>query len=192
MSTIRLLSLAVILGFIAACASTGKPANEKPSGREQTLLEARAVVIGVDQSRRLLALEGDSGERIVLPVAEDFRDFERARVGDHVVVSFTEAIAWQVKPSDQGAPGVSARETLRNPEANEPPGGTIERALTVTATITAFDIARGTVTLTGPDGLSNTIKVHRPADLEKIAVGDLVDITYSRALAVGVRPEEKK
>jgi len=34
--------------------------------------------------------------------------------------------------------------------------------------------------------------VHRPADLEKLRVGDLVDITYSEALAVGVRPEVRQ
>lgn len=190
--TSQLLALAAALALLAGCATGEKPADEKPSGREQTLVEMRAVVIGVDQKHRLLALEGDDGGRMVLPVAEEFRDFERARVGDQVVVSYTEAIAWQVKPSDTGAPGVSTRETLSNPRAGEAPGGAIERAITITATITAFDVARGTVTLTGPQGRSNTLKAHRPADLEKIRVGDLVDITYSEALAVGIRQEAKK
>jgi hypothetical protein len=184
--------LAATVALVAACATGEKPADEKPSGREQTLVEVRAMVIAVDQKHRLLALEADDGGRMVLPVAEEFRDFERARVGDRVVVSYMEAIAWQVKPSDKGAPGVSARETLSNPRSGEAPGGTIERALTITATITAFDMARGMVTLTGPQGRSQTFKAHRPADLEKIRVGDLVDITYSQALAVGVRPEATK
>lgn len=190
--TARLTVLVASLALLAGCASGGKPADEKPSGREQTLVEMRAVVIGVDQKHRLLALEGADGGRMVLPVAEEFRDFQRARVGDHVVVSYTQAIAWQVKPADEGAPGVSARETLSNPRAGEAPGGAIERAITITTTITAFDVARGTVTLTGPQGRSNTLKAHRPADLEKIRVGDLVEITYSEALAVAVRPDVKK
>jgi hypothetical protein len=154
--TIRLLCLAATCALVAACATGEKPPDEKPSGREQTVVEVRAVVIGVDQKHRLLALESDDGGRTVLPVAQEFRDFERARVGDQVVVSYTEAIAWQVKPSGTGAPGVSARETLSNPSPGEAPGGAIERALTITATITAFDMARGSVTLTGPDGKSHT------------------------------------
>jgi hypothetical protein len=187
-----LLCLAASLAFLAACASGGKPADEKPSGREETLVEMRAVVIGADQERRLLALEGDDGGRMVLPVAEEFRDFELARVGDQVVVSYTRAIAWQVKPSDKGAPGVSTRETLSNPRRGQAPGGTVERALTITATITALDMARGTVTLTGPQGEWQSFAAHQPSDLEKIRVGDLVDITYSEALAVGMRQEAKK
>jgi hypothetical protein len=190
--TIKATVVVAALAFVAACATGERTADEKPSGQEQMLVELRAVVIGVDQKHRLLALEGDDGARVVMPVAEEFRDFERARVGDRVVVSYTEAIAWQVKPSDKGAPGVSTRETLSNPRPGEAPGGTIERALTITATITAFDMARGTVTLTGPQGRSQTLKAHRPADLEKISVGDLVDITYSQALAVGMRAEAKK
>jgi hypothetical protein len=62
------------------------------------------------------------------------------------------------------------------------------RAITITATITAFDVVRGTVTLTGPQGRSRTFKAQRPADLEHMRVGDLVDITYSEALALSVRP----
>ena len=53
----------------------------------------RAEVIGVDQKHRLLALESDDGGRVVLPVAAEFRDFSRARVGDKVVVSYIEAVA---------------------------------------------------------------------------------------------------
>ena len=188
----KIAALLAIATVLAGCASPGKPADEKPGGREQTLVEMRAVVIGVDQKHRLLALESDDGGRMVLPVAEEFRDFERARVGDQVVVSYMQAIAWQVKPADKGAPGLSARETLSNPRPGEAPGGTIERALTITAMISAFDPARGTVTLTGPQGSSRTFEVRRPADLEKLRVGDLVEITYSEALAVGVRPEVKK
>ena len=88
------------------------------------------MVTGVDQQRRLVAPEGDDGGIVVLPVAEEFRDFDELRVGDPVVVSYTEAMAWQVKPSDKGAPGVSARGTLSNPKPGESPGGAIERAIT--------------------------------------------------------------
>lgn len=185
-------ALLATLAFVAGCAAVADPAVDRPSGREQKLIELRAVVAGVDQQRRLLALKGDDGEGTVLPVAEEFRDFEKLRVGDPVVVSYTEAVAWQVKPADKGAPGMSARETLSNPKPGEAPGGAIERAITITATITAFDVARGTVTLTGPQGRSQTMKARDPADLEHIRVGDLVEITYSEVRALAVRPADKR
>ena len=182
-----LLALLATAALVAGCASGPKTTDDQPAGREQRLVEARAVVTGVDQRRRLLALESDEGGVAVLPVAEEFRDFEKLRVGDPVVVSYTESIAWTVKPADKAAPGVSARETLSNPKPGEAPGGAIEQAITVTATITAFDVAHGTVTLTGPGGRSETIKAPRPADLERVRVGDLVEITYSQVRSLAVR-----
>lgn len=176
---------------LTACATGGQPADDRPTGHEQTLIELRAAVTGVDQQRRLLALQSDDGSRAVIAVAEEFRDFEKLHVGDAVVVSQTQAIAWQVKAADKGAPGVSERETLSNPKPGEAPGGAIERAITITATITAFDAARGTVTLTGPGGRAQTLKAQVPADFERIRLGDLVDITYSEVRALAVRPADK-
>jgi hypothetical protein len=49
-------------------------------------------------------LASDDGARAVLPVAEEFRDFERFHVGDQVVVSYTgnctysEALALAIRP----------------------------------------------------------------------------------------------
>ncbi len=44
----------------------------------------------------------------------------------------------------------------------------------------------GTVTLRGPDGGTTTIKARNPDNLNRVAVGDLVDITYTEALAISV------
>ncbi len=182
-------ALAITLALLAGCATTVEQVAERPSGREQTtLIERRAVVAALDQDRRLVALKSDDGTITVIPVAEEFRDFEKLHVGDVVMVSYSEAIAWQVKASDSGAPGTSSREALTNPKPGEAPGGALERSITITATITGFDPTHGTVTLTGPRGTSQTIKVRTPTDLERVRIGDLVEITYSEVRALAVRP----
>ncbi len=185
----RWIALAATIVLLAGCATTLTQPEQKPSGREQMArVELRAVVAALDQKRRLVALKGDDGGTAVIPVAEEFHDFDSLHVGDSVVVSYSEAVAWQVKPSEAGAPGASARETLSNPRPGEAAGGAMERAITVTATITAFDIGHGTVTLTAPQGTSQTLKVQNPTDLDRVRVGDLVDITYSEVRALAVRP----
>ncbi len=186
---LTLLASVVVLG---GCATGAQPIDDKPNGREQKVVEQRAVIVGVDQQRRLLALKSDNGGTAVLPVAEEFRDFEKLHVGHPVVVSYTEAVAWRVKPADQGTPGVSSRESLNNPKPGAAPGGAIERATTITATIAAFDVAQGTVTLRDAQGRSQTVKAHNPADLERIRVGDLVDITYSEVRALAVQPTDRQ
>jgi cysteine synthase len=54
-----------------------------------------------------------------------------------------------------------------------------------------FDLAKGTVTLKGPQGNSQTIKARNPANLKKVKVGDLVDITYTELLGLKVEEAPK-
>lgn len=189
--SLRAIAAAAIIAALGGCA-TMKDADEKPSGRERmTLIEMRAVVVGVDHDRRLVGLKTSDGAATVIPVAQEFRDFEKLHAGDEVMVSYTEAIAWKVKPSGSGAPGASASQTLSNAKAGEPAGGAMENAITITATIGAIDRERGTVTLDAPDGSEQVVKVNTPADLDHVRAGDLVDITYSQVRALSLRSADK-
>ncbi len=49
-----------------------------------------------------------------------------------------------------------------------------------------------TVTLKGPEGNLFKVKAKDPEKLKAVSVGDLVDITYTQALAVSVEPAPKK
>ena len=60
------------------------------------------------------------------------------------------------------------------------------------STITGIDKKKGTVTLTGPEGESFDVKVLNPANLDRVDEGDLVDITYTEAMAVSVERVEKQ
>jgi hypothetical protein len=128
----------------------------------------------------------------VVLVSDRVKRLDEVKVGDELVVSYTEALAWEVKPADKGAPGVSTQESETRAPASESPGATVGRTVNVTATITAIDLAKDTVTLTGPRGGSWTFKARDPANLKKVQVGDLVDITYSEAVAIAVRAVNKK
>lgn len=112
--TSRLLALAATLALLASCASGGTP-SDKPGGGEQTLIELRAVVAGVDQQRRHVTLKSDDGEILVLPVAEEFPDFDQLHLGDAVIICYTEKIS---------------REAI-------PVGGAAESAIKITYKITA-------------------------------------------------------
>lgn len=43
----------------------------------------------------------------------------------------------------------------------------------------------------GPQGKAHTFKARDPGNLKKVKVGDLVDLTYTQALAIAVRPATK-
>jgi hypothetical protein len=183
--TVRIFATTLLaLALLGACA-TGE--QSKPSGRIEEVTEARAKVAAVDQAQRRLTIEEASGEQFELQATDEVRNFDQIEVGDEVVVSYTEALAWQVKPAGEGAPGVAEEVEASRAKPGEKPSGQVGRTVTLTATITAIDLANGTVTLTGPGGQAQTIKARDPANLKKVKVGDLVDITYTEAVAIAVR-----
>ena len=174
------------LALLAGCAT------QKPSGRMEDVIESRATVTAIDLPQRLVTLQDVKGEQIVVEVSDRVKRLDEVKVGDQVVVSYTQALAWQVKPASKGTPGVSAQDSVTKAPPSEKPGATVGRTVTLTTTITGIDLTNGTVTLTGPDGKSETIKARDPANLKKVQVGDLVDIVYTEAVAIAVRPVEKK
>jgi hypothetical protein len=182
----KLFAVAMAVAMFAGCAS------QKPSGKMENVLEARATVTAIDLSQREISLTDAKNGTVVVEVPEEVKNLDQIRVGDEVLVSYTEAIAWQVKPASEGAPGVSADAGVSSAKPGDKPSGKVGRTITLTATITKIDLANGTVTLTGPGGNSKTIKARDPSNLKKVQVGDLVDITYTEALAVSVTPVAKK
>jgi len=185
--TLRIMAVIVTLALFAGCAAT-----QKPAGRTEDVVESRATVTAINAPKRLLTLKDAGGGEMVVEAGDVVKNFDQIKVGDEVVISYTEAVAWQVKSAGQGTPGVSTQEEVTRAQPGEKPAGSIGKSVTLTTTITAIDMANDTVTLTGPGGKSRTIKARDPANLRKVKVGDLVDITYSEALAVSVRPVSKK
>jgi Cu/Ag efflux protein CusF len=183
--TPRIFAIVLALAVMTGCAT-------KPSGRMEDVREARATITNIDQQRREVTLQPEKGDQFVLEVPDTVRNFDQLRVGDQVAISYTEALAWQVKLAGEAKPGIKSEEGVTRAKAGEKPGGTARSSVTVTTTITAIDLDRETVTLTGPGGRSETIKVRDPANLKKVKVGDLVEITYSEALAIAVQPVGKK
>jgi hypothetical protein len=87
---------------------------------------------------------------------------------------------------DQAEPKAAAISALETAAPGQKPAGTMSTALSIVATIEAINKDRETVTLKGPEGNTKTVKVRNPANLEKVAVGDRVMITLTRAVAVDV------
>jgi Cu/Ag efflux protein CusF len=162
--------------------------NQKPSGRLENTIQARATVTAIDLQQREVTLKDEKGQEVVVEVSDEVKNLDQIKVGDQVQASYTEALAWQVKPAGQGSPGVSTNADVTTSKPGSKPGATVGRTVNLTATITAIDLVNGTVTLTGPGGQSQTIKARDPANLKKVQVGDLVDITYTEAVAISVKP----
>ena len=75
----------------------------------------------------------------------------QVKVGDLVTVKYYESLAVEViKPGTAAGAGQSSAIVRAKP--GEMPGGMAARQSTVTATVTAIDKKKGTLTLKGPEG----------------------------------------
>jgi hypothetical protein len=187
---IKLLSaslLALALQLPVVHAEEAMSGAEKPAVAEAALLSVEASVAAIDHDTREVTLETDDGESVTVTVGPEARNLDQVEVGDRVEVQYYQAVAVEVlAPSDiQPSAGMVSRME-RAPEG-EKPGAMLLEETTVTAIIDAIDRNKEQVTLTGPGGETKTVKVRNPANLEKVAVGDQVRITYTKGFAVDVR-----
>jgi hypothetical protein len=183
-------TIVIAAALLSACATPS--GSSKPSGRTEQATQARATVTAVDPATRTVTLRETNGDELDVQVTDAVKNFDQIKPGDVVVVTYTEAVAWQVKPAGQGAPGASTTTSASTAKPGEKPAGTVGNTVMVTATITAIDLAKGTATITGPSGHSQTVKARDPNNLKQVKVGDLVDITYTEAVALAVEPAPKQ
>ena len=162
------------------------PAEPKVTGKGAVgAVRVRGTIAAVDKDQGTVTLKGPKGRTLTVEV-RDKSKLDAVAVGDPVVADYVEALVVQVKKSGTAAPGTTTQETHVSSKPGETPGGAIGREVTITSTITAVDKKAHTVTVKGPEGRTETIKAKDPKNLEGIKAGDLVEITYTQALAISL------
>lgn len=179
---------ALALALASLSLLSGCKSDEPVSGRVEDQVEVTAKVTAVDVPHRTLTLASERGYEVLVGVAPEVENLAQVRAGDSVAVTYTAAISWKVRAADQPAPVVAAQASVDKAKPGEKPAVKLGDSVTVTTTIAAIDEAQGTVSLTGPRGNTIVLTPRDRENLGKVAVGQHVDVTYSEAVAVGVRP----
>ena len=188
---------------VAGCAAKSKEAAPMlqaamaapaplPSGTVgENTVSATAIVKAIDLKTRRVTLQRADGSTVKFVAGDEVRNLPQVKVGDEVTVTYYDSLAFEVKKPGDAVPGASVAEEIGRAKAGEKPGAASARVTTVTATIAGIDKTAKTVTLRTPDGEMTTIKARNPDNLNRVAVGDLVEITYTEALAISVEAPTK-
>ena len=179
-------ALAACLATSTAGAADQAAQEQKPSLVEGTVVTLDAAVTAVDQETRELTLQDAEGNSVTLTASEAVKNLPQVEVGDRVQVEYLEAVSVQVFGPDELEVGAAAVAGGGKAEAGEKPAGAAVSEVTVVAVIEGIDKESEQVTLKGPQGNTQTVKVRNPANLDKVAIGDKVMITYTEAMAVKV------
>jgi hypothetical protein len=146
-----------------------------------------AIVEKIDREQRVVTLRTADGEKTILHVGDEVRNLAQVEVGDEVAVGYMESFAIEVNKG-AGELGVVAGEEVVRAAPGERPMAATAETVRVTARIVEIDRENDEITLEGKEGRRVTIDVRDPKHYEAIAVGDLVDLTYTTAVAVVVEP----
>ena len=169
-----------------AVEETAAALQEKPAMMEQVTVTMEATVAAVNHETRQVTLQDSSGELVTFIAGEQVRNLAQVDVGDKILVEYIEAIEIQVMGPEEAQLGAGEISAATRAEPGEKPAGAEITETTVVVVIEAINKENETVTLKGADGNSKTVKVRNPANLEKVAIGDKVMITYTESLAVVV------
>ncbi|HTO89607.1 MAG TPA: hypothetical protein VMJ70_00625 [Candidatus Sulfotelmatobacter sp.] len=184
-----LLSCAMLLGIAvaanAADVKTTTGANGKPRFEASDKITAESTVLSVNKTKRTLKIVNADGDTVVVECGPEVKNFAQIKAKDKVTVTYTEKLVVEVA-GGPGSPAAGTEATSTSAKPGEKPKGSMTQKTHYKATITAIDKAAGTVALKGVDGHEITITPRNKANLDKVAVGDVVTFTYTENLAASV------
>jgi Cu/Ag efflux protein CusF len=161
-----------------------------PSGSQAATVRVNGTIEAIDKDKGTVTLKGP--KRTLTLAVKDKSKLDVIKVGDPVVATYTEAVAFQVRKAGSAAPAVSVKEERETSKPGENPAASAARQVTLTAPIEAIDRKAQTVTIKGAEGNAETIKVKNPTNLQGVKVGDMIEVTYVQAFAVALdRPAPK-
>jgi hypothetical protein len=183
----KILILTAALLLASPCWSQeSAPDTDKPSLYTSQTVTLTAVVEAINHETRDVTLRGPEGNSVSFVASEDARNLGQVKVGDIVKAEYEQSMSIEVFANDGSEPGAGQLAVAGRSEEGAMPALTAVDAMVVTATVKEINIEANTFKLKGPDGEINEFEARNPENLKKAAVGDLVVITYTEAIAISV------
>jgi Cu/Ag efflux protein CusF len=176
--------------MVAAMAAVGMLATGSPAMAQQVVSQDASVaekftIEAIDYDNRLITLKDSEGHTDVARVGPEVTRFKELKVGDSVTFRYTESVVYAIRKSGAVAPSVAqGAQVVRDTGAR--PGATISEQITTSVVVTALDPKVPSIVVKTDDGRTMGFKVEDKHNITSVKVGDRVDITYTRAMAIRV------
>ena len=158
-----------------------------PSWAQTRTLPTQTVTLSgtvetIDLDKRMVNIKTPDGKFQTIDLPPAAKRFDELKVGDRVSITYNNTVSARLKPPGE-APVNTATGTST---AGQGEGGTASAERTMTVTINAIDKSASSV-FTGPNGWKYSRRVVDPTVLDKVKVGDQVDITWDPNVTVSVQ-----
>ncbi len=176
----------LLLAGVIAGAADETVMDEKPSFFASQSVQVTAVVEAIDQETRVVTLRKAEGDTVTFTASDEARNLNMVRVGDIVNAEYEETLSIEVVANDGTEPEKLELGGMVRTEEGDMPGFAAFDATRVIATVEEINLEANTFKLKGPDGVVSEYVARNPDNLRRSAVGDLVIITTSEAVAISV------
>jgi hypothetical protein len=179
----------IVALFIASTVAwAGEEASmmDKPSFSASQSMVVTALVEAIDQESRVVTLRRADGEVITFTAGDDVRNLAQVSVGDHLTAEYVETVSVQVMAADGLEAEAAEVAAMARAAEGDMPGFAAMDALVVTATVEEINLEMNTFKLKGPAGVISEYTARVPENLKRAAVGDLVVMTVTSAVAIVV------
>jgi hypothetical protein len=184
----KILTLALIPVLSISVAFGGpmeKP--EKPSISTSQKMKLTALVEAIDLEKREVTLRGPQGHVRTIQLGDTAPRLNEVEVGDTVLAEYVQNLSLEVMANDGTKPGGGVMSAVSRGASEKPPSVVVTDTSISTATVDTIDLENNTFRLDWGDGNIKEYVAQNPANLRKAAVGDLVVVTYTEALALSVQ-----
>jgi hypothetical protein len=173
-------STLAVTGLLALTALPSAAQTKTIPGETKTVT---ASVEAIEKATREVTVKRPDGTYDVFYFPESIKRFDTLKIGDKITAKYYDNIVLRLK-----APGEKAVDTTSAGlvKAEGRPAATFSHQRTITATITAIDPAVPSITFTGPHGWKYSSRVEDKKALEKVKVGDSMDITWTEAFILSL------
>jgi hypothetical protein len=187
MRTIKFTTIVALLFAVAtAWAAEDLTMMEKPSFYASQTSTISAVVEEINYETRVVTVRKPDGEAVTFTASEEARNLDQVTVGDVLIAEYQETVSIEVMANEGMEAGAAELSAMARTEKGEMPGMMAVEAVVVTATVEEINIEANTFKLKGPEGTINEYTARNPQNLKRAAVGDLVVMTVTEAIAVTV------
>lgn len=180
------LALMSLLAFPALQADQESVAD-KPSISTKQTVKLTAQILAIDHEALQVTLQGPQGNVRTIQLDKEARRLNEVEVGDTVYAEYVQHLSIEVVAGDGARPGSGSMSTVKRAPDSEMPGAVTTETTLSMATVEEINLEDSTFKLNWGDGGIKAYSARDPENLKKAAVGDLVLVTYTEALALSVQ-----
>ncbi len=162
------------------------PESDKPAISATQVVLLTAIVEAINHETREVSLRGPEGNTVDIVASEDVRNLDQVSVGDSLNVEYVQSVSIEVVAAVDAEAGLAVIATEALSDEGEMPGVAALEAIVINAVVEEINLEENTFKLRGTDGVVTEFTARDPENLKKAAVGDLVVITMTKAIAITV------